>query len=342
MPVLSFCLTVYAPSISHAFQNRATLVKTKVASVIAHVPAPAAPTPVADVADSGTGTLPPGSANLVNPIAPLTVQTCTDGPVPITAIVGGTAGSRRSLIRQGVDQFVKDAGAAAGLNGTFFANASLEGTDNLLIGPSLCDNDAHLLTSPFDQKPQLDGRPMVLMSAKRTLVIPYDSATMTDDTNLRTFLPDMKDAFLGGVWLVHNGIAIDSQGINGYHMKDAMDPRRRAFFGITTDGRPVLGATTYVGTSLQLAQAAQQMGLQEAVLLDSGFSTSLVFGDKILVTGHTSPGIPSRPVPQAILLYGQPAPETVVQVASMTESVATGLASDVVAARRHRRHKILS
>jgi hypothetical protein len=37
--------------------------------------------------------------------------------------------------------------------------------------------------------------------------------------------------------------------------------------------------------------------------LDSGFSTSLVDGDKVLVTGHTSPGIPSRPVPHAIVLY---------------------------------------
>ena len=54
--------------------------------------------------------------------------------------------------------------------------------------------------------------------------------------------------------------------------------------------------------------ALQALGVHEAVLLDSGFSTSLVYGNKILVTGHTSPGIPSRPVPHALVLFGKPAP----------------------------------
>ena len=44
-------------------------------------------------------------------------------------------------------------------------------------------------------------------------------------------------------------------------------------------------------------------GIREAVLLDSGFSTSLVDDGNILVTGHTAPGIPSRPVPHAIVLF---------------------------------------
>lgn len=72
------------------------------------------------------------------------------------------------------------------------------------------------------------------------------------------------------------------------------------------DGRLALGATTYVATSAELARALSAEGVQEAVLLDSGFSTSLVYGRKILVTGHTSPGIPSRPVPHALILFGKP------------------------------------
>ncbi|MFS8907337.1 polysaccharide deacetylase, partial [Synechococcus sp. OH2] len=38
-------------------------------------------------------------------------------------------------------------------------------------------------------------------------------------------------------------------------------------------------------------------------LLDSGFSTSLVYQGEILATGHAGPNQPSRPVPHAILLY---------------------------------------
>ena len=60
--------------------------------------------------------------------------------------------------------------------------------------------------------------------------------------------------------------------------------------------------------SENLARALQSLGVHEAVLLDSGFSTSLVYGKQILVTGHTSPGIPSRPVPHALVLFGKPAP----------------------------------
>ena len=39
----------------------------------------------------------------------------------------------------------------------------------------------------------------------------------------------------------------------------------------------------------------------------SGKSSGLVYGRKILVTRHTSPGIPSRPIPHALLLSKPPA-----------------------------------
>jgi biofilm PGA synthesis lipoprotein PgaB len=249
--------------------------------------------------------LPSGSQDIANPQAELTMERFDRDRVPLVMIEGGIAGSRRCLERHGVQEFVKDSGAAAGLNGTFFANASLHGTDNLLIGPSLCGDEHQVTLSPYDRKPALSGRPLVLLSADRTRIVPYDPKTMDSDIALRSLLPRMTDTFLGGVWLVHNGIAATDEDIERSAVHDANDFRRRAFFGLTTDGRPVLGATTYVTSSKKLAQALQDADLLEAVLLDSGFSTSLVYGDKILVTGHTAPGIPSRPVPHAIVLFGQ-------------------------------------
>ena len=38
----------------------------------------------------------------------------------------------------------------------------------------------------------------------------------------------------------------------------------------------------------------------------SGKSSGLVYGRKILVTRHTSPGIPSRPIPHTLVLLSKP------------------------------------
>jgi hypothetical protein len=74
-------------------------------------------------------------------------------------------------------------------------------------------------------------------------------------------------------------------------------------------------------------------------LLDSGFSTSLVFQDKILVTGHTSAGIPSRPVPQALLLYGTPVAGAAQIAQGMPESIAKNfLAAKPRTVTHRRRH----
>jgi len=270
-------------------------------------PLPAVPAPVPDPAHVDP-VVDPGVADLPNPNVPISVRSVTAARVPMVLIQGGLPGTRRSPIRAGVDQIVAVSGAKAGLNGTFFANASLNGTDNLLIGPSLCGDEANFVFSPFDKHTELTGRPMVLMSRDRTRIYPYDPDTMDDEAGLRSRLPGLTDAFLGGVWLVHDGAAIDKAHEDDYHIHDAEDPRRRAFFFITKDGQPGLGATTYVVKSSQIGRALESLGMQEAVLLDSGFSTSLVCGSQILVTGHTSPGIPSRPVPHAILLFAQDSP----------------------------------
>jgi len=216
-------------------------------------------------------------------------------------------GTRRAAERAGVEAMVREAGAQAGLNGTFFSDARLRGTDSVLIGPALYGG----LHGPEFQPSEtvntlaLAGRPLVLLAPARTRILPYKPLTMNTRPAMDASLPGLTDAFLGGVWLVHKGIAADRAHIDAFHIRDAEDPRRRAFFCLMPDGRPCLGATTYVAPSADLARALQAAGMREAVLLDSGFSTSLVYGRDILVTGHTSPGIPSRPVPHALVLFGK-------------------------------------
>ena len=245
---------------------------------------------------------------LSNPQAPLRVVHERKAGVPFILIEGGVPQTRRSAFRCGVGEMVQEAGAQAGLNGTFFADASVAGTDNVLIGPSLCGNETKVVFNPEDRTALLIGRPLVLLSKNQTRLVPYQPQKIRTQNDLESWLPGLTDAFLGGVWLVHNGVAADRAQIDRFQVHDAEDPRRRAFFCLLPDGRPALGATTYVTPSANLAVALQSLGVHEAVLLDSGFSTSLVYGQKILVTGHTSPGIPSRPVPHALVLFGKPVP----------------------------------
>jgi len=261
---------------------------------VALLPAPAVP-------------LPPGSVDLANPQPALLVTEERKKGVPFILIEGGVAQTRRSALRCGVDRLVREAGAQAGVNGTFFADASVRGTDNVLIGPSLCGNEGRAVFNRADNAGALSGRPLVLLSSGRTRILPYDPQTMADQPALAARLPGLTDAFLGGVWLVHAGVAADGPRLDGFHVHDAEDPRRRAFFALMPDGRLALGATTSVATSAEVARALSAAGIREAVLLDSGFSTSLVYGRTILVTGHTSRGIPSRPVPHALVLFGKPA-----------------------------------
>jgi biofilm PGA synthesis lipoprotein PgaB len=245
---------------------------------------------------------------LANPQSPLRVIQTRKHGVPFILIEGGEPQTRRSPLRCEVGAMVQAAGAQAGLNGTYFVDASVAGTDNTLIGPSLCGNEKKVVFNSQDRTRLLTGRPLVLLSKAQTRLVPYNPATMGTQDALESWLPGLTDVFLGGVWLVHHGKAADPAEIDRFQVHDAEDPRRRAFFCLLPDGRPALGATTYVTPSSDLAVALQAMGVQEAVLLDSGFSTSLVYGKKILVTGHTSPGIPSRPVPHALILFGKPAP----------------------------------
>jgi len=287
VPTASFFATLHAPAFGvHLARTAAAAVAPPPAPPVALVPAPSADT-----------------ADLPNPGVPIKVQRSEVDHISLVMIEGGVAGTRRSPVRVGVKDIVDECGASAGLNGTFFANASLSGTDNKLIGPSLCGNEQQATLSPFDKKPELTGRPLVLMAANRTRIVPYDPATMDSDSAMRAALPGVSDVFVGGVWLVHNGVAATDDKMASYNVKDANDPRRRAFFAIMPDGRPVLGATDCSTPSRDLAAALQTVGVQEAVLLDSGFSTSLVYGDQILVSGHSTRRIPSRPIPHALVLF---------------------------------------
>jgi hypothetical protein len=242
--------------------------------------------------------------------------------VKLGVVRGGMPATRRAASggRQSVGEFVKEAGGVAGMNGTFFANAALRGTDNAMIGPCMTGNERLFLPEEAAYRlPKLVNRPLVFWGPTRIAVVPFQPGYMNEPDPLTALIPDLTDVFLAGAWIVHNGVPRTREEMAPHAVGDFMDPRRRAFFGVTDGGEVLLGGTLEVVSTEKLAQAAAAAGAAEAVLLDSGFSTSIVFDGKIIVTGHTARNLPSRPVPHAIVLSGTPAPLLDPEVAKVFE-----------------------
>ncbi|WP_425147910.1 phosphodiester glycosidase family protein [Deinococcus sp.] len=225
------------------------------------------------------------------------------GRTQLALIRGGLPVSRHVLWRSSVGQFMKAAGAVAGVNGTFFKDAAIASNDSNMLGPLLTadgtfwkETDAYLLS-------RITGRPLVAWSHDQFLVTAFRPLSMNRKADLLSLLPGMTDAFLAGTWLVRGGKAVSAADMKKYAPSDAQEVRPRVFFGVTTDGLGIAGATTTPVSSARLAQIAQQVGAQEAVLLDSGYSTSLIYGSQVLAVGHRSRKVQSRPVPHAIVFF---------------------------------------
>ncbi len=249
------------------------------------------------------------------------------GKVKLALVTGGAPQSVMSEARESVSDFIhRTPGAVAGINGGFFALAAIASMDNQMVGPLKA-------TAMPEVQPDLDStrweklhnRPIVMWGPKKFAIAPYNPGLMSTHDAFKQFMPDISDTFMGGVWLVHSGKAQTKDDMDVFGSKDIQDPRRRAFFGIMPDGKVVLGASKDSCSSWQLANAIAAAGLQEAVLLDSGFSTSLVYGDKIMASGHSTPLSPSRPVPHAIVVMGDldPASKAVAD-AAIPATTATG------------------
>lgn len=285
-----------------------------------------------------------GADAVVNtPLIPAPV-TFVDQEVQGTRLVmlkGGTPQTVTSLTRESVGDMVKRTGAVGGINGTFFAMAAIASTDNQLIGPSMVHGGPLLPDAQTTIWDKLRNRPLVIWGPTSFALVPYNPDRMNDPEAFSNFMPNATDAFLGGVWLVHNGVAREKDALKTFGSKDIEDPRRRAAFGIDAEGHPVAACTRDSVASSKFASMLAEAGLKEAVLLDSGFSTSLVLGDNVLASGHSTASTPSRPVPHAIVLLGEvdPASAEAAKTASLGSTEAAPPSDDKPKPHRRRRRK---
>ncbi len=243
--------------------------------------------------------------------APITLTTGEFDDISLVFVSGGIPMSVRDPDggRKSVGAYVETHGGKAGMNGTFFVNAALRGTDNAMIGPFRSQNEGKF----FDDRDarrleKLIGRPLIAWNGKQISVAPFSAEALNTEDGVRQLHPEFTDCFLAGAWIVHEGVARSRSEISTAAASDFNDPRKRAFFGWKADGTLVYGATQNVITTSAMARGAAAAGLQEAFLMDSGFSTSVVYNGKIMATGHSSESLPSREVPHALVIQGELGP----------------------------------
>lgn len=287
-------------------------------------------------------------ATMENAPAAVVEQEFKESPVTLTVgeyeglkiafVKGGIPSTVLSDTREAVPDIVKANDGVAGINGGFFAMAAIAATSNEMIGPCYESNKKLFMPeSDLARAAKLRNRPIVMWDGKKAAIFNFQPDTLNSEEVFRDFMPNFTDLFVAGAWLVHKGIATTEEQLDKYASKDFRDTRRRAFFGWTAAGEPVEGASLQTCATDRLAQAAAAAGVEEAVLLDSGFSTSLVYNGRIVVTGHTSASLPSRPVPHAIVIKGS---LDLTGADQMLASASEGAKAPYdVEASKHRRHR---
>lgn len=234
---------------------------------------------------------------------PLTLTDEVIDGVRVLTIRGGRAATVHAERRYEVRTLVQRYQADAGINGSFFSIPWINSASNVMVGPVMAANHKTFIPGRPEDDKVVRGRPLVLLGRDRLRFVPFDPDTMTQLDNLRQLMPDVTDLFVAGLWLVKDGRALSPREIDSFRLSSAAEFRPRAFFGVDNQDQVVIGVTkTHVNAAI-LASLLPKIGIREAVLLDSGFSTSLVYQGEILATGHAGPNQPSRPVPHAILLY---------------------------------------
>jgi hypothetical protein len=86
---------------------------------------------------------------------------------------------------------------------------------------------------------------------------------------------------------------------------DVMDRRHRAALAVDDAGRIILIASADNLDSASFARRIMALHPREAVLLDSGYSTALVWKGRVIVGGHDDPRIASRPVMHGLVITGR-------------------------------------
>ncbi|MGI0487922.1 polysaccharide deacetylase family protein [Pantanalinema rosaneae CENA516] len=198
-------------------------------------------------------------------------------------------------------------GAIAAVDGGFF---SLEFLDsNEMLGPVLSQAHGQFIPGRKGEIPLINNRPLVLLSQKEVRFVPFNNLQHNTLEGIQAEMPDVTDAFVAAAWLVKGGQPQPASSFGKLFDFDA--ERHRAFWGINQAGQPKIGVSVEPIGSVNLGIALAKAGFRDAVMLDSGASTSLAYKGESLV------GYEPRPVPHVVALVPTaPDPSTTCAIVS--------------------------
>ncbi|OUC16717.1 MAG: polysaccharide deacetylase [Alkalinema sp. CACIAM 70d] len=222
--------------------------------------------------------------------APIQKQEPTIENTGFVFISGGQPMTIHAKTRDQVPAILAGTPAIAGVDGGFF---SLEFLDsNKMIGPVYSQASGEFVPGNDRENLRLNGRPLVLISPDEVRYIPFDAAKHNSLAGIQAEMPKVTDAFVAAAWLVRDGQAQPDAAFG--NLFDFNAERHRAFWGINQAGQPMIGVSKDPIGSVNLGQKLLKAGYRDAVMLDSGASTSLAFQGESLVA-YTP-----RPVPHVV------------------------------------------
>ena len=222
---------------------------------------------------------PGGTADRFDFSTPVDITELSLEEISISLISGGRPVTIHADSRYQVQEILAGTNAIAGVDGGFFSLEYLN--SNVMIGPVLSQSSRRFIPGNASENPRLDGRPLVLIAPDEVQFIPFDAREHNTLAGLQHHLADVTDAFVAAAWLVKDGVPQPASSFGTLFDFDAY--RHRAFWGINHAGQPVVGVSHDMVDSVTLGQILAQAGLRDAVMVDSGASTSLAYQGESLV-----------------------------------------------------------
>lgn len=225
--------------------------------------------------------------------APVQLHEVTLEDIPLTLISGGRPVTVHADSRYQVPEILASTNAIAAVDGGFFSLEYLN--SNVMIGPVLSQSTRTFIPGNASENPRLNGRPLVLITPEAVKFVPFDATRHNTLSGFQQAAPGVTDAFVAAAWLVRDGEPQISSSFGTLYGFDA--ERHRAFWGINQAGQPVVGVSQARVDAVTLGRLLAQAGLQNAVMVDSGASTSLAYKGQSLIKDYEP-----RPVPHIVAL----------------------------------------
>ena len=236
--------------------------------------------------------------------SPIERVDATADKTPFTLISGGRPVTIHANSRYQVQEILAGTQAIAGVDGGFFSLKSLD--SNTMIGPVLSQKTGEFVPGHPSENLKLAGRPLVLISPFAAEFIPFNPAKHNTLKGISAEMPLVTDAFVAAAWLVRDSEPQPPEAFGS--LFDFNAARHRAFWGINQGGQPKIGVSVEPIGSVDLGKALTKLGFRDAVMLDSGASTSLAYNGASLV------GYIPRPVPHVVSLVSPFSASTPAQI----------------------------